>query len=311
YSFGQDLEGELYVVNHGDRIAKLVRRSTVSAEAPAPAPAALARLQLTGANPVRGRTTFRMEGDGPARLVVYDALGREVAVLFEGALRPAVPATVTFDARGLPAGAYFARLDTEAGTRTLPLTVVRCRRSAAPPAVEEDAPRHRHVERLDAAPRGRPGRADPHPSIQPRGGGLREPVRLAAQDEHALGCGRPGGGGLAVEVGAPDGQAAPAEDAQRFTEVVGADEAEVPQPAHRAADDLRALEVGRARPGEHGVEAEPRGGADERAYVAGVLHAVEHEHRAGVLQPLRRLGNDGVSDGDDPLVVLHVGEARE
>jgi hypothetical protein len=42
-------------------------------------------------------------------LTVYDVLGRRVATLADG-VRPAGTHAATFDARGLPSGTYFYRL---------------------------------------------------------------------------------------------------------------------------------------------------------------------------------------------------------
>ncbi len=59
------------------------------------------------------------------RVVVFDVLGREVAVLAEGRLE-AGKHRLVFDATGLPSGAYVARLTTEAGlSQTQRLTLLR------------------------------------------------------------------------------------------------------------------------------------------------------------------------------------------
>ena len=55
--------------------------------------------------------------------MVYDALGREIARPVDGTVSGAVEAS--FDASGLPAGLYVARLTTAAGMETVRLSVVR------------------------------------------------------------------------------------------------------------------------------------------------------------------------------------------
>ena len=77
-------------------------------------------------NPVREQATISvaMASAGPARLALYDALGREVAVAWDGAMavgRHSVP----LDTSRLPAGIYVLRLATGAETATQRLTVVR------------------------------------------------------------------------------------------------------------------------------------------------------------------------------------------
>jgi hypothetical protein len=63
-------------------------------------------------NPFAASTTvgFTLARAADVRVVVYDALGREVAVLVEGRRAPGSHA-VTLDARGLPAGTYLYRLE--------------------------------------------------------------------------------------------------------------------------------------------------------------------------------------------------------
>ena len=76
-------------------------------------------------NPVRGTATVRFEvgAPGPIRLSVFDALGREVAVVSES---PAAgPDRVAFDASGLPAGVYVARLAAGGRVASRPFVVVR------------------------------------------------------------------------------------------------------------------------------------------------------------------------------------------
>ncbi|NBC17090.1 MAG: T9SS type A sorting domain-containing protein [Bacteroidetes bacterium] len=51
---------------------------------------------------------------GPVRLVVYDVLGREVAVLVDE-VQPAGAHDVAFDGTSLPSGAYVYRLRTAEG----------------------------------------------------------------------------------------------------------------------------------------------------------------------------------------------------
>ena len=76
-------------------------------------------------NPAAGQATLRfgVAEAGEATLVVYDALGREVARPVDGAVEGVVEARV--DASGLAPGVYVARLVTAAGTETVRLTVAR------------------------------------------------------------------------------------------------------------------------------------------------------------------------------------------
>ena len=68
---------------------------------------------------------FDLPEAGDTRVAVVDALGREVAVLYEGALA-AGPVRLGASLAGLPAGAYVVVLRTEAGARaTRPVIVVR------------------------------------------------------------------------------------------------------------------------------------------------------------------------------------------
>ena len=84
------------------------------------------RLGLAAPNPVRSaaRLPFRLAEGGAVRLAVYDALGREVAVLEDG-VRPAGLHEATWDAHGLAAGAYVVRLETAGGVATRVVTVAR------------------------------------------------------------------------------------------------------------------------------------------------------------------------------------------
>ena len=77
-------------------------------------------------NPASGTLTLRfgLAGEATARLAVYDALGREVAVALDGPVS-AGPVEAALDAATLPAGLYVARLVMDGHTETLRFSVVR------------------------------------------------------------------------------------------------------------------------------------------------------------------------------------------
>jgi len=62
--------------------------------------------------------------DGPVRLVVYDVLGREVAVLVDEVQRAGTQ-QVRWDAAGVASGVYVARLEVNDGVQTQTLAKVR------------------------------------------------------------------------------------------------------------------------------------------------------------------------------------------
>ena len=76
-------------------------------------------------NPTGGAVTVRLSLASPqaVRVSVLDALGREVAVLHEGAATDGQ--RLALDAEGWPVGAYSVRVVTEAGTVSTGLTVAR------------------------------------------------------------------------------------------------------------------------------------------------------------------------------------------
>jgi hypothetical protein len=122
---------DLYVVGgtgpFGSVLASAVRlpNATVGvADGPPAGPSST--LALDGPNPARGAVRLRYEAAeaGPARLVVVDMRGREVAVLADGAA-PAGRQTAVWDAAGRPAGLYAARLTTAAGVAVVRFVVVR------------------------------------------------------------------------------------------------------------------------------------------------------------------------------------------
>ena len=77
-------------------------------------------------NPVRGETviSYTLLQDTHLRLVVYDSYGRTVRVLDEG-MRLTGEHRALFRSSGLPAGVYFYRLETPAGTRTHSMIISR------------------------------------------------------------------------------------------------------------------------------------------------------------------------------------------
>lgn len=67
-------------------------------------------------NPFNPETLIRFSVDAPgaARMKVYDAVGREVATLFDGAVESGRYYTVSFNGGGLSSGTYFYRLESGA-----------------------------------------------------------------------------------------------------------------------------------------------------------------------------------------------------
>ncbi|HLT46695.1 MAG TPA: M14 family zinc carboxypeptidase [Rubricoccaceae bacterium] len=106
-------------------LARFAGAPPVAAEPPA-SPLPGPTLELTGPNPVRTRTgvAFTLAAPGPARLAVYDVLGREVAVLADGP-RSAGRNEVAFDASGLAPGVYVLRLTAGGEAAVRRLTVAR------------------------------------------------------------------------------------------------------------------------------------------------------------------------------------------
>jgi len=92
-------------------------------------PAATGRelfLGRSAPNPVSALGTISVSGlrvNAPVRLVLYDALGKPVKVLWNGSA-PAGTLLVSFDTRGLRSGMYFYRLETPLGVRTRKMMVV-------------------------------------------------------------------------------------------------------------------------------------------------------------------------------------------
>ena len=72
------------------------------------------RLQQNYPNPFNPTTTilFALPKRSSVALKMYDRLGRDVAILVDEELQPGIH-KVTVDARGLPTGIYFYRLQTE------------------------------------------------------------------------------------------------------------------------------------------------------------------------------------------------------
>ena len=83
----------------------------------------MGRLSLAVANPLRGAAQVRFEAPAEARLALYDVLGRQVALVADGA--PAGAQTARLDTAGLAPGVYVLRLTAGAGVITRTVTVVR------------------------------------------------------------------------------------------------------------------------------------------------------------------------------------------
>lgn len=92
-----------------DRIAVTLEAAPTAGESdPDGATAALA---VTGANPFASRTQLALTAPTSGRVTIeaLDALGRRVAVLFDGVAEAGQPVAVAFEAGALPAGLYVVR----------------------------------------------------------------------------------------------------------------------------------------------------------------------------------------------------------
>jgi hypothetical protein len=77
-------------------------------------------------NPFNAQTIieYTLPEAGFVRLQVYDICGRAIAILAEG-IKPAGRHRVTWDARDMPSGLYFARLQTGEFTETRKITLLK------------------------------------------------------------------------------------------------------------------------------------------------------------------------------------------
>ncbi|HIG73493.1 MAG TPA: T9SS type A sorting domain-containing protein [Bacteroidetes bacterium] len=99
---------------------------TIATGLVAPVAAPIATLDLGTAhiapNPIRDRAALSLPAtDEPVRVELYDALGRRVALLHDGA----APREVEVDARSLAPGLYIVRIASATGAQALRVTVAR------------------------------------------------------------------------------------------------------------------------------------------------------------------------------------------
>lgn len=97
-----------------------------SASEPDALPAGYA-FDLLGSNPFAERTQFdlRVAVSQDVRVVAYDMIGREAAVLYAGPVSSGMPRTVTFDRGDLRAGTYLVRAMGDAFDVVQPVTLLR------------------------------------------------------------------------------------------------------------------------------------------------------------------------------------------
>lgn len=129
-SFGEDARGELYICDQGGEVFRIVPETISGVGALGPAPGALL-LGNASPNPSEGGFSFRvgLPGTAEARLSVYDASGRLVRTLVEGALE-AGTREMEWDARDdrgarLPGGVYLLRLESGGAVETRKVAIVR------------------------------------------------------------------------------------------------------------------------------------------------------------------------------------------
>ena len=91
-----------------------------------PGPTARIGLALAGPNPTRGATGLEVTLDASrvVRVALHDALGREVAVVWDAPL-PGGRHVLAVEAHALAPGLYVARLEAGGAVRSLPITLVR------------------------------------------------------------------------------------------------------------------------------------------------------------------------------------------
>ena len=85
------------------------------------------RLEQNYPNPFNPSTTFKfsLSRGGKTSLKIYDALGREVANLFNGYAEAGEWLSVVFDASGFASGTYLARLESGPNTVTRKILLVK------------------------------------------------------------------------------------------------------------------------------------------------------------------------------------------
>lgn len=126
-----DYEATLHVVSNDPErpevVLEVLLRITGGVGAEEGALAGAYRLSAAYPNPLRSsaRISLEVAEAQEVRVVLYDALGREVARLHEGALAAGAERVLEIDASGLASGVYVVRATGEAFTATQRLTVVR------------------------------------------------------------------------------------------------------------------------------------------------------------------------------------------
>lgn len=122
--------GRLFLLNSdaaggADEVLVAAGAFTTPDEAGAPSAAAL---QVTAApNPFRDRLAVAVAtgAGGPTTVSVLDALGRTVAVLFDGAAAADQTLRLDLDGTALPAGIYLLRVSSASGASTRTVMLVR------------------------------------------------------------------------------------------------------------------------------------------------------------------------------------------
>ncbi len=114
------------LVLDSDSVVVTLEMPTSSDGPPAASPSAAVVLEAPYPNPARLAATvsFSLPSVQRVRLVVYDVLGREVAVLAEGERAPGVHA-VAVDGTGLPSGRYLVQLEANGTVQTQAFTLLR------------------------------------------------------------------------------------------------------------------------------------------------------------------------------------------
>lgn len=124
YWDGTDAPFEAEVSCTATTVTVMFRAATAGDGAPE---GASARLDITGANPFSGRTALALTvpTSGRATVEALNALGRRVAVLFDGPVVGGQSVPIDFDGAGLPSGPYIVRATNAEFAIVRALTLVR------------------------------------------------------------------------------------------------------------------------------------------------------------------------------------------